>query len=153
MPADLLPVPLIPQSHDGDCLPACAAMVLSYWGQPRSLKQITRLLGTESFGTPPSRIQRLSRWGYNVLYRQATIDDLSAAIASDTPPIVMLKTGFLDYWHEVDVGHAVVVLGIENGYVYVNDPAFPDAHQRSLIDGFIAACVERNEMAAFIRPR
>ncbi len=152
MPRDWLQVPFVQQSHDGDCLPACAAMILQYWQDAKSSKRISRLLGTEYFGTPPKRIERLTRWGYIVNYRQATLEALVQSIARNIPPIAMVKTGFLDYWDEFDTGHAVVIVGINERHVLLNDPAFSTAPQVATVDGFAAAWIERNEMAAFIQP-
>lgn len=152
MRTDWLQVPLIQQLHDGDCLPACAAMVLRYWQDNRSLKQISRLFGTESFGTPPWRIQRLEKWGFIVDYRISTLENLADSLTRKVPPIAMVKTGFLEHWDEYDTGHAVVVVGIDDENVFLNDPAFPETPQITSIDGFAAAWIERDEMAAFIYP-
>ncbi|MBK9092644.1 MAG: C39 family peptidase [Anaerolineae bacterium] len=50
MPNVLLPVPFFRQSRDGFCLPACAAMILAYWGQMTSEAEMSKLLQTKSSG-------------------------------------------------------------------------------------------------------
>jgi hypothetical protein len=87
--------------------------------------------------------------GYQVIYRSAALDELKGWLADNKPPIVFLRTLFLDYWTE-DTFHAAVVVGIEGQKVYLNDPAFETAPQVCSLDSFLAAWAERDEGVALI---
>ncbi|MBX3011303.1 MAG: hypothetical protein KF832_07335 [Caldilineaceae bacterium] len=53
--------------------------------------------------------------------------------------IAAVNTAYLaSYWTEA-VGHALVIIAIEDELVYVNDPAFPTAPQSMHIHEFLAA--------------
>lgn len=56
----------------------------------------------------------------------------------------------LDHWQGEDSSHVAVVVGYDDEYVYLNDPAFADAPQRVLWDGFLAAWEEYDRMAAIV---
>lgn len=60
MPTVLLPVPHYKQIGSHNCLPACARMVLSYWGQEVGEAKLASRLGTTELGTPGNRLLRLS---------------------------------------------------------------------------------------------
>lgn len=57
----------------------------------------------------------------------------------------------LPYW-TYPTAHVAVVVGYDDQRVYLNDPAFPEAPQSVLWDGFLAAWEEYDRMAAIIRP-
>ena len=78
MPANWLPVPHHKQTQDADCLPACVAMVLEYVGQPLAYDDILRLLGTEPHGTVARHVLRLTRLGFQIVYREGTLAELRA---------------------------------------------------------------------------
>jgi ABC-type bacteriocin/lantibiotic exporter with double-glycine peptidase domain len=75
----MLPVPYAAQINDSACLPACAQMVLAYYGRKVSQTQLIRLLGTTDAGTPFSRLPLLSQ----LVQNQATF---SVASTSRGPP-------------------------------------------------------------------
>lgn len=153
MPTVLLPVPLLSQSDKATCLPACARMVLAFLGQDASESLLVNLLGTDvAAGTPFSRIQRLARRNYRVTYGPLDEATLRATIAGGYPVLVQLRTFMLDYWLPEDTSHAAVVVGYDDRYVYLNDPAFSEAPQRVLWDGFLAAWEEYDRIAAIIQP-
>lgn len=150
MSAVWLKVPHILQNNDGYCLPACASMVMAYWQNPTSQEKIAHLLEASEQGVPASRIRRLEQWGYKVIYQPATPLDLRAWIAQGIPPIVLVETEFLEYWY-VSTTHAVVVIGLDERFVYLNDPAFDSAPQRASWDGFLAAWAEMDDLVAVIQ--
>lgn len=145
----LAPVPHFQQSAKGRCLEACACMLLARLGDPVVESDVSKLFQSTEVGTPSSRVLRLKQWGYRVTYRSATISELHNWLAGDNPPIVFLRTLFLDYWAE-DVFHAAVVVGIEDQRIYLNDPAFDMAPQACSLDGFLAAWAEKDEGIALI---
>jgi ABC-type bacteriocin/lantibiotic exporter with double-glycine peptidase domain len=151
MPATCLPVPHLEQSADGDCLPTCIAMILAYLHEPVDVARIARLLDTEEFGSIASRIHRLADWEYAVIYQSGSLAMLHDLIAAATPPIVFVWTGDLPYW-TVNTPHAIVILGLDDDTVWVNDPAFSAAPQTIPVGDFLLAWAEfDNRYAAITR--
>lgn len=127
MVAHPLPVPHQQQHERGECLVACAAMILVYLGVSITYKRLLKLLQVRSqIGAPASSIHKLEQLGITVVYQQGTLAELHSHLANGRPCIVFLKTGELPYWDE-DSDHAVVVVGLDDNLVYLNDPEFPDA--------------------------
>jgi len=85
MPSDWLSVPHHKQSRDGQCLPACARMVLAYLGQDLDEARLARLLRTRPFGTP--------------FVNDPAFDD--------APQVIPLEH-FLLAWSEFDYEYAVI---------------------------------------------
>ncbi len=144
-----LSVPHITQGIDALCLPTCVAMVLAYWESPVTVGRIAQLFDSTPYGTPTSRCQRLTNWGWRVIHQPTTLQTIQYHLAQNTPVIVSLRTGFIDYWKQ-DMAHVVVVVGMDNEALYLNDPSFDIAPQRSSIDGFLAAWIEQDEIAIVI---
>jgi len=65
------------------------------------------------------------------------------------PCIAFVKTGELPYWKR-SVDHAVVVAGIDDGYVYLNDPDLPTAPISVSLGDFDLAWLEHDEMYAVL---
>ena len=122
MPKDRLPVPHYRQTADGQCLPACARMVLAYLGRELEEAQIARLLRSRSFGTPVPNIRYLESLGLSVIFGQMSVSRLQAHLQKDTPCILFIQAGELPY-AESEGFHAVVVVGLRGQTVYINDPA------------------------------
>jgi len=149
MPNDWLPVPHCKQSHDGACLPACARMVLLHLGQDIPEARLARLLGTRAFGTPARRLTRLESLGL-----QATIGAYSETmlrywLRQGIPPIVFLQTTALPYW-TMETYHAVVLVGMTENLVYLNDPAIDTAPQVTSLASFLLAWSEFDDLAAIL---
>jgi len=129
MPVTWLPVPHQKQRHRADCLAACAAMVLAYLGQPVRYGRLIRLLGiTPDLGAPASNIKQLAVLDVSVQYGQGTLAYLAKQVARGIPCIAFVHTLHLSYWSE-DTRHAVVVVGIDEERVYLNDPFVDTAPQ------------------------
>lgn len=129
MPAPWLPVSHQKKRHRSDCLAACAAMVLNYLRQPIPYARLLRLLGiAPDLGAPASNVRRLSSLNVSVEYGAGTIDDLAEHIARGVPCIAFVHTIHLGYWTEA-TRHAVVVVGMGEEHVYLNDPFFDIAPQ------------------------
>jgi predicted double-glycine peptidase len=78
------------------------------------------------------------------------LEDLHTHLESGLPPIVYVDTGELrSYWAE-STNHAVVVIGIEDDRVYLNDPDFETAPQTVSIAEFILAWLEQDYLYAVI---
>ena len=124
----LLPVSHQKQRRRADCLAACAAMMLDYIGRPCPYHRLLCLLDVKLIGAPASNILRLTRLGVSVIHKAGSLEELELQIAQGQPCIVFLDTGELPYWSEAAF-HAVVVVGMDDECVYVNDPAFDQAPQ------------------------
>jgi ABC-type bacteriocin/lantibiotic exporter with double-glycine peptidase domain len=98
-------------------------MVLAYLGLEYSEAEISRVLGTQEYGTPSFAVQRLTKLQIQVIYREWSISEFSSALDAGQPVIIFVRTGFLDYWQE-DFAHAVVVVGVvQDQQFWVHDPA------------------------------
>jgi ABC-type bacteriocin/lantibiotic exporter with double-glycine peptidase domain len=151
MPANCLPVPHLEQNADGDCLPACVAMVLAYLQEPIDIARVAHLLDTQEFGSLAPHIRKVAEWGYAVTYQSGSLALLRDLIASAIPPIAFVWTGDLPYW-SLNTPHAFVIVGLEADTVWVNDPALATAPQSIPVDDFLLAWAEfDNRYAAITR--
>jgi len=57
----ILPVPHVQQRKDGECLAACASMILAYMGIKPDYEYLLRLLDIREFGAPFTRLRRLEK--------------------------------------------------------------------------------------------
>ena len=152
MPPVHLTVPHIQQQWPGECLAACAEMILTYLAIPVRHKRLLKLLRVKSgVGAPAANIRHLEQLNLEVIYQQGSFDELYDHLRQGRPCIAFIKTGELSYWDEA-VNHAVVVVGLDDQFIYVNDPAFPDAPIQVERGEFDLAWLEWDEFyAAFIR--
>ena len=150
MPEDCLPVPHHKQNSDAMCLPACAAMALAYLGRELKQKKLAKLLGTTELGTMSSNITRLAALGLTVEYEEGSAIKLRHLLSQDIPCIVFLWTGNLSYW-QINTPHAVVVVGMTEDTVLLNDPAFNDAPVRVSLGEFLLAWCEFEYKYAALR--
>ncbi len=149
MPTNWLPVSHQKQTERADCLAACAAMVLHHLGRSLAYKRLLDLLGVRRFGAPSFRILRLTELGLSVVYREGTLEDLQQHILRGEPCIVFVQTSELPYW-SVACDHAVVVIGLDDEGVYVNDPAFDAAPQHISFADFDLAWLARDYVYAAV---
>src|SRR5690349_15479137 len=110
MPAGFTPAPHYRQSNPGACLPACVRMVLASFGVQVSEAKLADTLGSYEFGTPASRVQRLSKLGYQVEYRTFSLDELRGRLQNGFYPIVFVDADFLP-WADFHGFHALVLAG------------------------------------------
>lgn len=152
MAAVVLPVPHHTQRSDGKCLAACAAMVLAYWGVTPVYEQLLQLLEIRWFGAPFFNIRQLEQLRLKVGYQQGGLADLQEHLGEKRPLIVPVATSELSYW-QVQTNHALVVVGMDEHYVYVNDPAFRTAPIPVPQGDFELAWLERDEFYAVLTLR
>ncbi len=143
----LLPVTHIYQHKKGECVAACCAMLLDYLSISTSYKQLLKLLGTQPFGTLASQINKLETLNLTVIYKHGTFTELYEHLTNNRPCIAFVMTGQLPYWHE-DQSHAVVVVGLDDERIFLNDPAFPIAPTPVARGDFDLAWFEWDEMYA-----
>lgn len=149
----LLPVAHVPQRRYGDCLVACATMVLTYLGRPMPYNRLLKTLRVQpGVGATFSNLQALARLNIAVLYEQGTLLDLHRFLANGWPCIVPVKSGELPYWENIDTDHAVVVVGMESASIYLNDPAFATAPFQVSLGDFDLAWFEREQVYAVLAP-
>jgi ABC-type bacteriocin/lantibiotic exporter with double-glycine peptidase domain len=152
VPNVLLSVPHFEQSRDGACLPACVRMVLAYWDQSLSEAEVAKILGAKAYGTPISNVLRLDRQGFQVDLAPLTPDQLKDILLVNRPVIARVWTPMLEYWPHEDTSHVVVVVGFDETYVYLNDPALSKPAQATVWDSFLAAWAEFDETGIVIYP-
>jgi ABC-type bacteriocin/lantibiotic exporter with double-glycine peptidase domain len=145
----LLSVSHLQQPNRGECLATCAAMVLAYRHVPVSYRRLLRLLKTTPYGAFSSNIRELKQLGITVLYQQGSLEELGNHLNNDRPAIAFVKTYQLPYWNE-ETDHAVVVVGLDDTHIYVNDPAFPNAPTLVSRGDFELAWLEWDELYAVL---
>jgi len=128
-------------------------MVLDYIGKPINYDRLLRLLQVmPEVGTPARNVLNLTELGLDVFYQRGTLDDIRRHLLDNKPCIAFVDTGELPYWDE-STAHAVVVIGIDDDSVYVNDPAFESAPQTISQGDFLLAWLGADEYYAAIRKR
>lgn len=123
-------------------------MVLDYLQIPVSYQRLLRLLRVEYFGAFFRNLQHLETLGVSVLIEQGDFDSLRKHIETGLPPLVPVVTGQLPYWN-LDTHHVVVVTGIDDEIIYLNDPYFDDP-QEVPIEEFRLAWLAKESLYAVI---
>ena len=152
MPKSFIKLKHLRQREAYSCVPACVRMLLQYYGDGRTEEDLCVLLGCMPYGTSAEGVARVSGLGYEVELRYSTFEELKALIDAGQPVMVFVRTGGLDYWSE-DCPHAVVVVGYDEDSVYIDDPYFEDAPQRTRFKTFRVAWWRTRNRLAVIRPR
>lgn len=142
MSQKILPIPHLPQSAEGQCLPACARMILAHLGMNMPEAEVAKTLGAKPFGTPSFAINKLRDLGLIIDYREWSVAEVVSALDKNKSVLIFVRTGFLEYWQE-DVAHALIIVGLElERHFWVNDPAQLDAPVSVSWDGLLAAWAE-----------
>ena len=151
MPKVLLPITNVKQAREGDCLAACAAMVLDHLGLTPSYSDLLELVKIRSFGAPASNIRPVAQLGLNVTYSVTDVSGLILLLEQGLPVIVFLRTGDLPYW-KYSTDHAVVVTGYdsETHQLFVHDPYADQAPMAVPQGDFELAWSERDYHFAII---
>jgi ABC-type bacteriocin/lantibiotic exporter with double-glycine peptidase domain len=140
----------MPQREQGECLAACAAMLLRYIGLSVNYDQLLKLLRVKTnVGAPASNIRYLEALGVTVVYKQGNWAELQDQLMNNHPCMTPVQTGELSYWAEQS-DHAVVVVGLDEEFIYLNDPAFPNAPIQLSRGEFDLAWLERDEAYAVV---
>jgi len=127
-------------------------MVLNYWRVSVQYQRLFKLLNIQKgLGTPFPHIREVVRMGVNVTYQRGGLIDLHTFLLKGSPIIVPVRTIELPYW-DADTDHAVVVVGMDERYIYLNDPAFARAPIAVTHGDFDLAWLERDEYYAVLAP-
>ena len=110
-----------------------------------------RLLGCTLFGATAQSVMSVIRLGYNVDLRYSSLEELKAFLEVGHPAVAFVRTGELDYWQN-DCSHAVVIIGYDDHHIYINDPYFEDAPQKTRIEAFQLAWRKTRNRLAIIKP-
>lgn len=146
----LLAVSHIRQRQQADCLATCAAMVLEYLRVSISYERLLRLLSIRSYGTSFSSLRKLESVGLSVLVTQGDLASLRRHLEGGSPVIAAVNTVPLPYWDD-DTAHAVVVVGLEQDVVLINDPEFEQAPQAVPLDAFLLGWLEHDYRYAVLK--
>lgn len=126
-------------------------MVLAYYHIHIGYDLYLSRLQVDEIGTPFGNLRFLRSWGAQVKIEHGSMERLRANLSHGTPVIVAVATGELrSYWSEA-TSHAIVVIGVDEELVYVNDPAFPVAPQLIPAAEFELAWLERDYLSASLR--
>lgn len=123
MPKHLLSLTHQKQQGDGDCLAACASIVLSFLGLSIDYDTLLQRLRVKAHGAPAGNIRLLAAFNLNVSYSSTDMNGLEALLQQGQPVIVFVRTGELPYWN-YSTDHALVVAGFDETHVFVHDPYF-----------------------------
>ncbi len=124
----ILPVKSFQETlHAGMCGPASLNMVLEYYGMEKTEEELADLCGTDSnLGTSDEGLKRAAEsLGLKVeIKNNSTLDDIKQWLDKKVPVIVNWFTrGRIDYDDsEVPDGHLSVVVGLDDTYIYLQDP-------------------------------
>ncbi len=129
MPSASLNVPRGKQEFLYSCVPACARMVLAFFGSHHTEAEFRVLMRTDPNGTPVHRLTELTHLGFDVDFVTTDVVGLADYLTSGLPPISLLNTAALPYWLE-SCNHVAVVVGVDDSWVYLNDPYFDSAPNR-----------------------
>ena len=111
----------------GMCGPATMKMVLDYYGIHKTEKELAKLMHhTNELGTTNKDVERVAKkFGLRtVIKRKASFNDIGKWLSHKVPIIVDWFTrGRPDYGEsEIADGHYSVVVGLDNQYIYLQDP-------------------------------
>ena len=123
MPAPMIlhDVSHVQQQHDGDCLAACAVMLLDSLDRHIEYAELLRLLRIRAYGAPASNVRLLSTLGFDVTYSATDLAGLEAMLHKGHCVILFVRTGELPYW-AYSTDHALLCVGYDAQSFYVHDP-------------------------------
>lgn len=129
-------------------------MVLQYFQIPISYPRLLAILETDQAGSYFSKLRNLEpELGLTIELAQGNdnLDFFYDYLNQALPIIAYVNTGELRSYWNVETFHAVVVVGLDDEVVYVNDPYFDDAPKEVERDEFILAWLEQDFWYVVVR--
>jgi ABC-type bacteriocin/lantibiotic exporter with double-glycine peptidase domain len=151
-PRVILTVPFVPQRNHGECLVACAAMALAHLGRQVDYQRLARVIDLTPIGTPFPNIRRLASSSLHVHVRHGDLQVLYDHLQRGQPCVASVQADHLPHWRGEDFAHAVVVVGMDEDFVYLHDPAVAIYPLRVGLGDFDLAWLERDEEFAVFTP-
>jgi len=99
------------------------------------------VLRSHTFGTPAPNVRYLESLGFSVTFGQMSLSRLRAHLQQGAPCIVFVQAADLPH-SGMEGFHAVVVIGLGEHVVYVNDPALDAGPQSVPLDHLMLAWSE-----------
>jgi len=129
------------------CGPTSLGMIMQYYGVDKATKTLANLCGTGTNGTGYNEMVSIAKkFGFSGSYVATgkNIDFLKSATAAGKPVLVHVDTQ--GYWP----GHYMVVTGVHDGRVYLNDPWRGGARSYTIAQ-FNAQWASRNNRVVMIQ--
>lgn len=127
-------------------------MVLALFGSRHTDAELRTLTRTDPNGTPARSLTELTQLGFDVTFATTDIAGLAAYLTSGLPLIALLNTGSLPDW-SISCDHVAVVVGVDDSWIYLNDPYFDAAPQQVSHADFLRAWSANGCTVAIMRPR
>jgi hypothetical protein len=124
-------------------------MVLAALGDEYTEAQLANVMDSYEFGTPASRVTRLSKLSYTVQYGTFVLGTLQAALARGLFPIVFVKAAELP-WADFAGFHTLVLVAATATEVWLHDPSLDNGPAQLDMDTFMLAWDEFDCLAAVI---
>lgn len=114
-------------------------MILDYLQIPFSYNQLLKILQIDYYGSFFRNLQHLQSLGVYTQIGLGKVSIIESSLVSGLPIIAYVDTGELtSYWSE-STNHAVVIIGIDDEQIILNDPFFELAPKQVPLDEFALA--------------
>ncbi len=150
MPKILLSVLHLQQQTESDCLAVCTQMVMNYLDVVSSYEKLISLLDTKWFGTPFRNIKRAEQYGLSVQIEPLSLNEINSHLVNGFPVVTCVHTADLSYWSQA-VDHVVVVVGLGDTHVYLNDPSLNHGPHPVPVKEFELAQLNYDNLCAVIK--
>jgi len=143
-------VPFFPQEELG-CGPAALSSLLTYWGHPVTLEEITREIELKELkGSLPLDLELAARnHGLTASAYSGNLEDLRSHLSKRQPVIAFLNLG----WRVFPRGHFVVVTGYDDLHSEIVMHSGDVAYERVPLDRFLSAWSMTGRWSLLILPK
>jgi ABC-type bacteriocin/lantibiotic exporter with double-glycine peptidase domain len=143
-------VPFFPQEELG-CGPAALSSLLTYWGHPVTLEEITREIELKELkGSLPLDLELAARnHGLSASSYAGSLEDLRSHLNKKQPVIAFLNLG----WRIFPQGHFVVVTGYDDILSELVMHSGDVAYDRVPVDRFLNAWSKTGRWSLLILPK